>query len=122
MAEANSTVKAVLNHLLQNGGGAAKIVETSDNGSTFYRKYSDGFVIQGGTTATNDSQPTVTLPIEMRDTKYNVSLTLIDKTNDTDGAGNVDSVLNTYTTTTTFKVSHYHLMSGFYWKVCGYAA
>ena len=45
MATADSTVKAVLNHLLQNGGGI-KIIEQSSNGAIAWRIWSNGFIEQ----------------------------------------------------------------------------
>lgn len=53
---------------------AAVLVKTYKNGETFYRKYSDGFIIQGGYFKNRDtggSNPqTVTLPISFSDTSY----------------------------------------------------
>lgn len=55
MATADSTVKAVLNHLLQNGGGISTIVDEWREGSEWYRVWSNGLIEQGGigTTASN---------------------------------------------------------------------
>ena len=55
MATANPTVKAVLNHLLHNGGGKSKIIEEWREGSEWYRVWSNGLIEQGGigTTASN---------------------------------------------------------------------
>lgn len=51
---------------------------TSANGYTWYRKYNDGWVEQGGTTVGGQDSPvTVTLPVEMADGKYQVQLTPI---------------------------------------------
>lgn len=41
---------------------------TADNGYTWYRKYKSGWVEQGGTNGTT----TVTLPVEMQNTKYTI--------------------------------------------------
>lgn len=44
---------------------------TAANNYTWYRKYADGWVEQGGITATNGSNPTpITLPVEMVDANY----------------------------------------------------
>lgn len=50
MATADSTVKAVLNHLLQNEGGNHKVIEEwhSESGGQWWRKWSDGYLEQGG--------------------------------------------------------------------------
>lgn len=50
MATANPTVKAVLNHLFQNGGGISKVIEewVSEDGKQWYRVWSSGFIEQGG--------------------------------------------------------------------------
>ena len=47
---------------------------TAENNYTWYRKYADGWVEQGGIT-TSDVNIPVVFPIEMRDNKYFVSLT-----------------------------------------------
>ncbi len=53
---------------------------TAENNYTWFRKYKSGWVEQGGqtsnftnTTANSSGDKTITLPIEMRDTKYYVS-------------------------------------------------
>ena len=48
MPTANTTVKAVLDHLLANGGGTSKIIEEWHQGTEWYRKWSNGFIEQGG--------------------------------------------------------------------------
>lgn len=50
-------------------------VPTSENNYTWYRKYSSGWVEQGGLVSTpNDAEMTINLPITMADTYYNLSL------------------------------------------------
>ena len=69
---------------VDNTAGADAVIEyqlpTEENGYTWYRKYKSGWVEQGGqtsnftnTTANSSGDKTITLPIEMRDTKYYVS-------------------------------------------------
>ena len=50
---------------------------TSENGYTWYRKYSDGWVEQGGTGTShqyNVTSQNVTFPVVMKDTQYQVLL------------------------------------------------
>lgn len=49
MATADPTVKAVLNHLLQNGGGNYKVIEEWHEGTEWYRVWSSGLIEQAGT-------------------------------------------------------------------------
>lgn len=51
---------------------------TSENNYTWARKYSDGWVEQGGKTSQTTSE-TVVLPFEMANTNYCVQLTCVDK-------------------------------------------
>lgn len=78
MAEANVTVKAVLNHLLQNGGGSSKVVEEwhANDGSSWYRKWSSGYVEQGGKTVAlaPDATATVTFPLSFQDEILNKNI------------------------------------------------
>ena len=77
MATANPTVKAVLNHLLQNGGGNHKVIEEwhSASGSQWWRKWSDGYLEQGGLwneTSSNEGyrDKTITLPVSFGTANY----------------------------------------------------
>lgn len=77
MATADSTVKAVLNHLLQNGGGKYKVLESwkSEDGSSWYRKWSDGLIEQGvtfTTTPTSDWSGEVSLPVAFSSEAFDV--------------------------------------------------
>ena len=50
---------------------------TADNDYTWYRKWSDGWVEQGGISVyTSDADYTVSLPVEMTDTNYTVLMTV----------------------------------------------
>lgn len=70
----DADILRALNWLKERTVNAAVLVETYKNGETFYRKYSDGFIIQGGYFKNRDtggSNPqTVTLPISFSDTSY----------------------------------------------------
>lgn len=71
MAEANPTVKAVLNHLLSNGGG---VVDSWDDGNgNWYQKFSNGFLIQGWTYSGNpptNSPISITFPTSFSGKNY----------------------------------------------------
>lgn len=52
----------------------AYITETWSNGTSWYRKYSDGWIEQGGEyTKERDSNITVTFPVAFKDTNYTIS-------------------------------------------------
>ena len=72
MATANPTVKAVLNHLLQNGGGKYKVIEEwkSEDGSSWYRKWSNDF--KEVALSVPGSESNHTFPIAFSDTNYMV--------------------------------------------------
>lgn len=71
-------------------------IPTAGNGYTWYRKYADGWVEQGGIISGNYSG-TITYPVEMANTEYFVSTSLITNR----GAASFDRELfpNTLTTT-----------------------
>lgn len=74
MATANPTVKAVLNHLLQNGGGKSKIIEEWREGSEWYRVWSNGLIEQGGagTSASSGGLATLTFKKPFSTSDYNI--------------------------------------------------
>ncbi len=67
MATANATVKKVLDHLLQNGGGNTKVIKEWHSGSSWYRQWQSGFIEQGGVYTQDSSagalQKEITFPI-----------------------------------------------------------
>ena len=70
---------AGLNAEMFNDLNAHRVIEaqvpTADNGYTWYRKYADGWVEQGGHIDSGVNTPyTVSLPIEMSDAKYSITL------------------------------------------------
>lgn len=103
----------------------AYVIETWHNGYNWYRKWSDGFIEQGGRyskTAPGGGGGTVSLNISFKDTSYILSLTSLVKSSGIDVKK--DSI-----TTSSFSYSHYNLASddtGLYstteitWYACGY--
>lgn len=98
---------------------------TADNGYTWYRKYADGWVEQGGYQNTGAGWTQITLLIEMSDTNYTVSAT------STDGAENVTTIAPKISrdniSTTYFRVmqsynSATYYAGKLYWEVKGMAA
>ena len=71
---------------------------TSENGYTWYRKYADGWVEQGGLCSGTAEANPVTMPIEMSDTEYQV-LSISDPTDSVNSWGWIVIVRNTKTTT-----------------------
>ena len=49
---------------------------TAENNYTWYRKYSDGWVEQGGRLNTDVSSQTITMSVEMADTTYSIMLSI----------------------------------------------
>lgn len=102
---------------------------TSANNYTWYRKYADGWVEQGGkqvspTNANNWATTTITLPVVMANTNYNV---FVANCNLTDGRyGSGGAAITTDRTTTSFVYSQYNVNGGsstpLEWEVKGIAA
>ena len=100
---------------------------TQDNGYTWARKYASGWVEQGGFAAqtSTDVNATVTLPVTMSDTNYDI-FTTVRNNNANAGFANVDNGNGITTTGFSFRiVNKYNLASapiGIYWRVEGMAA
>lgn len=100
---------------------------TAENNYTWYRKYADGWVEQGGkklttSNANNWVTNTVALAIEMADTDYHVMLSNCNLTNGAYGSGTHIPTK----TTTSFDISQYNINGGsgseIVWEVKGMAA
>ena len=107
---------------------AHKVIEfqapTAENGYTWYRKYADGWVEQGGlNTTANDTTVTISLPITMFDNNYTVQKTCI-----TDNSFLLSNIsFRTFAvsakTTTSFQTfANQHSTGGFNWQVSGKSA
>jgi hypothetical protein len=105
---------------------AHKVIEfqapTSANGYTWYRKYADGWVEQGGSAASGSSS--ITFPVEFADNMYyfNANLT-------SGGSGSTHHIISSAYTTTgcTIKEGQYQtspraLTKDAKWFACGIAA
>ena len=107
----------------------AKQDPTSSNNYTWYRKYSDGFVIQGGRTGAvngTDATTSVTLPITMSDANYGAYVTI---SRDANGSFRDQFLVAYNRSTTSFRVYSNWAGSGngsqnnyAQWLVCGIAA
>ena len=124
---------AGLNAEMFNDLNAHKVIEfqapTSANNYTWYRKYADGWVEQGGqftATSVADGSGTagnniINLPIEMANDRYWYSANIQVGSNGWDYANGV--ILNARSTTTmTLKAVAGTGTLGLYWQVSGYAA
>lgn len=99
----------------------AKQDPTAENNYTWYRKWSDGWVEQGGflPKTSGDVQNTVVLPVEMASAVYNVTKTTTDDTT----LNSVAWISYTITNQTTTGFKTYTGSSwGVYWQVSGMAA
>lgn len=113
------------NNIIAGGPDEHRVIEfqepTAANNYTWYRKYVDGWVEQGGgVDGTRTGYQSITLPLEMANTYFNLSITR--------KAGTATSVVNTWaqnpnasgsTTTITFYTSG---ETGIFWEVSGMAA
>ena len=93
---------------------------TAENNYTWYRKYASGWVEQGGRFSGYDV--TITLPVVMSDTNYNIQST----GTDTVGGGGYQYTFYRSQTITGFKIvsayaGNWYNNSG-YWQVSGIAA
>ena len=119
---------AGLNAEMFNDLNAHKVIEfqvpTASNGYTWYRKYADGWVEQGGIvfpTTTTPTRVSITLPVIMSSNVYSVQVT---------GGDNVADAgvffYYTNTTTTGFEILHSHTTPSYTigdsWQVSGMSA
>ena len=112
---------AGLNAEMFNDLNAHKVIEfqepTAANGYTWYRKYADGWVEQGGVEIASGA--IITLPIAMADTKYTVQTTPTWGTANSSGTRGMCSYLKT---TTSFNAQQDNNSGSFDWQVSGIAA
>ena len=71
---------------------------TAENGYTWYRKYTDGWVEQGGIVTNSSGEGTVTLPVTMSDTNYSI-ISTNEQTDNENAWGYTYVAKNTKTTT-----------------------
>lgn len=96
--------------------------QTTSSGYTWYRKYSDGWVEQGGMQNIGNSNRTVTFPIAMEDKDaYDLQLTVIDKYRFA-CVENTSNRTSTSIVVTTGDDSSANNDGTINWYVCGYAA
>lgn len=96
--------------------------QTTSSGYTWYRKYSDGWVEQGGMQNIGNSNRTVTFPIAMADKDaYDLQLTVIDKYRYA-CVENTSNRTSTSIVVTTGDDSTANNDGTINWYVCGYAA
>jgi len=119
----NAAPTAAFATLLLNAGidtVVAKQDPTAENNYTWYRKYKSGWVEQGGITQTDDKNPTITLPIEMADTTYQILTTTYRPNAGTGNATEYGITVGQLTTTTFFLVLQQAFR--YMWEVKGMAA
>lgn len=110
------------NNVIAGSPDEHKVIEfqapTADNNYTWYRKYADGWVEQGGSGVQGNT--VITLPVQMADTNYTAPMPGITTYSSTAGIG-ADAIVITKTTTTI----KYGVMSAFGftfdWQVSGMA-
>ena len=121
MTTANSEVKKTLDALGERTG--THLVDKRETSTTWYRKYSDGWVEQGG--IVNDvnfySNSSVTFPVPFRDTNY--SLCVGGKNNPYNDSSLVSAIFCTKTSNkSSFEIFNYSsVTSTATWFACGYS-
>ena len=131
--EAVATCTSVLSDV--SALNAHRVIEfqapTSENGYTWYRKYADGWVEQGGlipAPATSNTGIAITLPIEMRDANYHKLKTLkraIDNNQNLAWGWFADCANEAPADTATtayFSVAEHSYTQGAFWQVSGMSA
>lgn len=119
----NKEILKALNWLKVRSENAALLVKTYRNGETFYRKYSDGFIIQGGyfiNRSTGGRNPqTVTLPISFSNTSYKLFRSQKAMEN---ASSTTHCVGSTSQTKTSFQMNNdsKEFYEGTYWMAFGY--
>lgn len=94
---------------------------TVDNGYTWYRKYADGWVEQGGICTSHNYQ-TITFPITMIDKNYNVQLTPRRTSTTQAGDANDQVLFNNCTVNSIYVYVNNTANNGVFWEVKGMAA
>lgn len=89
---------------------------TAANSYTWYRKYADGWVEQGGFATSSESGTTCNFPITMANNKYTAQVTVVDQ-----GSSNYSTAVRERATTY-IKISTYNESRTCSWFVCGMAA
>ena len=90
---------------------------TSSNNYTWYRKYADGWVEQGGQATSSQSGTLCSLPVTMADTNYAVQITVVE------AASNYSTGLTgSKRTTTAIYITNYTEPRECCWEVKGMAA
>lgn len=115
MATANETVKKVLDNLNQRISFVGGVVDSwSDGNGNWWRKYSDGFIEQGGKSDNTYTGP-VSLNTSFSGTNYVAMIIPIDHVTQT------KMVVKVYEkTTSTFNFAWWGASGGTYWFACGY--
>lgn len=91
----------------------------SDGNSNWYRKYSDGWIEQGGYVA-KASAPNATVTFHMPFTNTNYFFTSSATPGSTDASGGDGHQNRTTTGCTILHTAFYHSGAGAYWYACGY--
>lgn len=117
MAEANQTVLKVLNHL-NSKIGTGGVVESfvSDDGSQWFRKFSDGWIEQGGVYTGNETNKTFNLLKSFSNTNYSLCFSLV--TNE--GRSQYTRLISVNSKNTSSFVASCEYAIGASWFACGY--
>lgn len=102
--------------LFLDGKKMAYVCETWKNGSNWYRKYSDGWIEQGGEfTKVRDTNITVTFPVAFKDTNYTIATSQYSNSSG-------DAPVCSFTSKTKTGITHNYGSWGskWGWFACGY--
>ncbi len=116
---ANGIITAVSNNEFNKYGyllnDNPKIIETYQNGTSWYRVYSDGWCEQGGLLGTTPTSTVVTLLKPYPNTNYLIFLAINSTTND-----NANTYIARLKTVNNFSIGTGVTFNGMAWKACGY--
>lgn len=118
MTTANSEVKKTLVALGERTG--TYLVDKRETSTTWYRKYSDGWVEQGGTGSASNANPaTITFPISFLNDNFSFSVTNKKNTNVEGPIWNIMTVKSSNKTSVV--VFNHGGTDPFSWFACGYS-
>ena len=116
LTKINTNITDIAN-LKQNSG--ITIIDANKSGLSWYRKYSDGWIEQGGRTPSlSDGQTTVTFPIEFKDTNYSILTTSVNSSENS--TTSIAKSLTTKTAIVTYDVEDGSGTGTVQWYACGY--
>lgn len=119
---ADQTTKKVLEFLKNRNSAEAYVVETWSDGAQWYRRYSDGFIEQGGVIADISSSQIETVTFHTSFSNTNYVFNLSKQISDTGSSFSARAVgdINSDKSTSSVKIFHWGVVTNLTWFACGY--